>query len=119
MSFISTWLVTTVATMAAVYLVPGIKPVGGNWGAAMMTALALALVNALVKPTMQFLSFPITFLTLGLFSLVINALMLELAAYLAREVFGTGIAISGFGSAFIGAIIISIVSSILGAVVAG
>ncbi len=119
MSFIGTWFVTTIATMAAIYLVPGINPVGGNWGAAIMTALALALVNALVKPVMQFLSLPITVLTLGLFSLVINALMLELAGYLAREIFGAGIAISGFGSAFIGAIIISIVSSILGAIVAG
>jgi putative membrane protein len=116
MDFLGTWLITTLATMAAIYLVPGIETVGGTYLGPIMTALALALVNALIKPIMQILSLPITIMTLGLFALVINALMLELAASLSRNVFGAGIEISSFGSAFVGAIVISIVSAVLGVV---
>ena len=116
MSFIGTWFVTAIATAAAIWLVPGIDAVGGAWAGPIFCALALALVNAIVKPVMEILSIPITLLTLGIFCLVINALMLELASYLSRNVFQAGISISSFGAAFVGAIVISIVSAILGAV---
>ena len=82
-----------------------------------MCALALALVNATLKPILALLSFPITIVTLGLFYLVLNALMLELASYLSREIFHAGISIESFGSAFFGAIIISIVATVVGLVV--
>ena len=116
MSFLGTWFVTAIATMAAIALVPGIEAVGGSWMGPAMCALMLALVNATVKPVATFFSLPLNFLTLGLFSLVINALMLELASYLSRNVFHAGVTISSFGAAFVGAIVISIVSSIVSGV---
>lgn len=116
MSFIGSWFITAIATAAAIWLVPGIEAVGGTWAGPIFCALALAFVNAVVKPVMTVLSIPITILTLGIFYLVINALMLELASWLSRNIFHAGISIDSFGAAFLGAIVISIVSAILGAV---
>jgi len=116
MSFIGSWFITAIATAAAIWLVPGIEAVGGTWAGPIFCALALAFVNAVIKPVMTILSIPITILTLGIFYLVINALMLELASWLSRNIFHAGISIDSFGAAFLGAIVISIVSAILGAV---
>lgn len=116
MSFIGSWFITAIATAAAIWLIPGIEAVGGTWAGPIFCALALAFVNAVVKPVMTVLSIPITILTLGIFYLVINALMLELASWLSRNIFHAGISIDSFGAAFLGAIVISIVSAILGAV---
>ena len=116
MPFIGSWFITAIATAAAIWLVPGIEAVGGTWAGPIFCALALAFVNAVVKPVMTVLSIPITILTLGIFYLVINALMLELASRLSRNIFHAGISIDSFGAAFLGAIVISIVSAILGAV---
>ena len=99
---------------AAIWLVPGIEVVGGAYAAPVFTALFLALVNACVKPVLKVLSLPLTIMSLGLFSLVINAFMLELASYLARNITHAGILIDGFGAAFFGALVISIVTSLLG-----
>ena len=108
-SFVLTWFATLVATLVAVAFVPGMSIVGGNWAGPI--AFALAFLNASIKPVVQLLSLPITLLTLGIFSLVINAFMLELASFLSRHVLGNGVLIEGFGSAFLGAIVISLVSS--------
>ena len=116
MEFLGSWFVTTIATMAAIAVVPGIEATGGSWMGPIMCALALSLVNVLIKPLAQIISLPITILTLGIFYLVVNALMLELASYLSLHVFGAGITISSFGEAFLGALIISIVSAIISAV---
>ena len=117
MSFFVTWFITTLATMAAIYIVPGIVAVGGSYMGPIMCSLALALVNALIRPIIEFLSLPVNILTLGLFGLIINAFMLQLAGSISRSVFGAGIEISSFGSAFVGALIISIASAILGVVI--
>lgn len=117
MRFIGKWLVSTVACAAAIWLVPGIVPVGGTWVGALFCALVLALLNASVKPVLQILSAPITLLTLGLFYVVVNALVLELASWLSLNLFGAGIAIFSLGSAIMGAIIISIVSMLLSGVI--
>lgn len=116
MGFIATWLSTAIAVAAAAYFVPGITVVGGYYGLA-FAALALALINAIIKPIVKLLSLPVNFLTLGLFSLVINAVMLELASYVSRNFFEAGIAIDSFQAAFFGAIIVSIVSAVVGAVI--
>lgn len=116
MSFLGRWLITAIATAVAIWMVPGITTVGGAYAGPILTALVLSLVNMSIKPVMQTLSLPLTILTLGIFSLVVNAVMLELSSWLARNVFQAGIAINGFGAAFIGAIIISIVTAILGAI---
>ncbi len=117
MEFMGTWLATTIATAVAIALVPGISAVGGSYMGPIMCALALALVNAIVKPVIEVLSLPLTIVSLGLFLLVINAFMLQLAGSLSVDLFGSGIEISSFGAAIAGSIIISITSMIIGPVI--
>ncbi len=84
-------------------LVPGMDVDGV--GHALLAGLVLGIVNALVRPLLVFLTLPATILTLGLFLLVINALMLRLAAALAP-----GLTVRGFGAAFLGALLLSVFS---------
>lgn len=116
MQFLISWLVTSIATAIAIAVVPGINAVGGTWGP-IMCALSLALVNSVVKPIVKVLSLPLTVITLGLFYLVINALMLELAGSFSVSVFGSGITIDSFGAAFLGSIVISLASSFVASVI--
>lgn len=115
MNFILRWLGCAIAVAAAVWLVPGISVVGSGstWVPVVVVALILALINVSLKPILQVLSLPVTILTLGIFALIVNALMLELASWLAGGLFGSGLYIASFGSAFFAAIIISIVSAIV------
>lgn len=114
MNFIIRWIATAIAVGAAVWIVPGITTVGDNATIAIAVgALVLSLINIVLKPVLQFISLPITVLTLGIFYLVVNALLLELAAWASTGLFGSGIAISGFFAALLGSIIISIVSAIV------
>lgn len=114
MNFILRWLITAVAVGVAVWLVPGIFVWNDStWVAVFLVALLLALINMSIKPILQILSIPITFLTLGIFYLIVNTLMLYLAAWLANVIFGAGFEIATFGSGFIAAIIISLVSVLL------
>ena len=80
-------------------------------------ALILSLVNMSIKPILQLLSLPISVLTLGIFYLVVNTLMLYLAAWMANGLFGVGFWIATFGSAFVASIVISIVSAIVNSIV--
>ncbi|MBO4365814.1 MAG: phage holin family protein [Eggerthellaceae bacterium] len=111
MNFILRWIACAIAVGLAVFLVPGISIIGGGWASVVFTALFLALINASIKPLLQALSLPISILTLGIFALIVNALMLELASWLASGIFGAGLNISSFASAFFASIIISIVSA--------
>lgn len=114
MKFILRWLGIAIATCVAIWLIPGIYPVGQNgYLAVAMFALALALVNAIVKPIAQLLSLPATIITLGIFYLIVNAMLLGLASWLSLNVFPSGVMVTSFGDAFLGSIIISIVSGIL------
>ena len=114
MDFIIRWIVTAVAAGVAVWLVPGITTVGSNSTIAIaVIALILSLINVSLKPLLQTLSLPITVITLGIFYLVVNALLLELAAWAATGIFGSGIQVNGFGSALVGSIIISVVSALV------
>ena len=117
MSFIAKWLALTIACAVAVWLVPGIVPVGGSWLGPLFCALVLALLNATIRPLLQVLAIPLTVVTLGIFYLVVNAFVLELASYLSRNIFHAGIAIDSLFSAILGSIIISIVSMVVGSVV--
>ncbi len=119
MSFLIRWLVTAIAVAAAVWLVPGIELIGGDsaWIGIVIFALILSLVNISVKPLMQILSLPITVITLGIFYLIVNTIMLYLAAWLANGLFGIGFWISGFGSAFLASIVISIVSAVVNSLI--
>ncbi len=120
MNFIIRWIATAIAVGAAVWLVPGITTVGSDATIAIAVgALVLSLINIVLKPILQVISLPITVLTLGVFYVIVNALLLELAAWAATGLFGSGIAVDGFGAAFIGSIIISIVSAIVNSVLGG
>ena len=115
MDFIATWLVSAIAVGAAIWLTPGITVVGGAYAGPLFTALFLAIVNASIKPVLKIIGLPFTILSLGLFALVINALMLELASFLSRNITHAGI--DGFGAAFFGAIVVSLVTMIVGGIV--
>jgi len=114
MKFIIRWLITALAVAAAIWLVPGIQVFGTDNAALAVAIVAavLALINMFIKPIVKVLSCPLVILTLGLFLLVVNALMLELAAWASTSLFHMGISIDGFGTAVLGALVISIVSII-------
>jgi putative membrane protein len=118
MHFILRWLVTSLAVAAAVYCIPGllIDSTVEAWLAIALVGLALAALNATIKPLLQLLSLPVTIITLGIFYLVVNTFMLYLASWIANGLFGAGFVIESFGSAFLGSIVISIVSAILNAI---
>lgn len=114
MKFILRWIVTALAVGVAMWIVPGISVFGmETWAAVALFGLVLALINMSIKPILQFISLPVTCLTLGIFYLVVNAFLLYLAQWLANNVLGLSFHIESFGSAFVGAIVISIVSAIL------
>ncbi|MDO4182130.1 MAG: phage holin family protein [Coriobacteriia bacterium] len=118
MSFFLRWLVTAVAVAAAIYLIPGIVMVGSDQLVALaLGSLCVAFVNAIIRPITRALSLPLTILTLGIFYIILNGLMLELASWLSLNVFGTGIQVNGLGSAILGSIVISIVTCIMDALV--
>jgi len=100
------WFVITVALGITAYLVPGVMV--EDWSALLVGAAALGLVNAIARPVLKVLTFPITVLTLGLFLLVANGLSFALAAWLVP-----GFTVNGIGSATLGAIVVSIVSWLL------
>lgn len=115
MRFILNWILTSIAIAIATYVVPGITPFGSveTWLSFASVGLFLSLVNSLVKPFITLISLPLTCLTLGVFQLVVNSFMLELASWLSLNLLGTGIAIDSFGSALFGAVIVSILCSML------
>ena len=113
MGFVLRWVLTGVAVAVALWVVPGFSFVGTQWVAIALTALVLALINASIKPVLSLLSLPITVLTLGLFALVLNALMLLLASWLSVNLFHAGIVIAGFWWAMLGALVISVASAVI------
>ena len=113
MAFLGTWLATALAASVAVWLIPGLVPMGDQLVSIAVFALGIALVNASIRPIMQALSLPLTIVTLGFFHLVVNAAALLIASWLSLNLLGTGVYIVGFWDAFFGAIVISIVSSVV------
>jgi putative membrane protein len=114
MRFVLRVLISGVALWLAEILLSGISIVGadttgGEIGVILLVALVFGIVNAIVKPIVQVLSIPLYILTLGLFTLVVNALMLLLTAWITEQT-SWGLRIDGFGSAIIGALIVSVVS---------
>lgn len=114
MSFVVRVVVNAVAIWLAEILLTGIDVVGGSGTANRIlillgVGLIFGLVNAIVKPIVKFLAFPLYILTLGLFTLVVNALMLMLTAWITEQTHW-GLRVDSFGNAVIGALIISIVS---------
>lgn len=103
---VSRVLITGIAVFLAVAIVPGIEADG--LGAGLAAVLVLTLLNLFLRPLLFVLALPFIVLTLGLFLVVLNALLLELTAYLVK-----GFTVSGFWPAVGGALVISVVSSLL------
>ena len=106
MGFLLRVLINAAALWVAASLIPGIRLSGLRY--TLLAALVLGLINAIVRPVLLFLTLPITLLTLGLFIFVLNAFCLWLTSRLVP-----GFDVHGFGAAFLGALVISVVSWIL------
>jgi putative membrane protein len=104
------WFISAASLMIVAYLFPGIEVHG--FGTALIAPIVIGFINATIGFIFKLLTLPLSLLTFGFFWLVINALMLLLAASLVP-----GFVIHGFWSAFFGAIVLSIASTILGALV--
>jgi putative membrane protein len=106
--FVFRWMITTLAVMIAPVFISGIRY--DTLGALIGAALLLGILNAFVRPVLLILSAPLILVTLGFFILVINALMLRLVPSVVL-----GFHVDSFGSAFWGALVISVISWILSA----
>lgn len=100
------WLINAVSLVIVAYFVPGFVLHG--FGAALIAALIIGFVNSTLGMVLKVLTFPLTILTFGLFLIVINAIMLKMAAAVTP-----GFAVTNWTAAFIGAILLSIISSFL------
>ncbi len=104
-------MINALSIVIAVKLVEGIT-FTGEWWKMIIVGAVFGIVNSVIKPIVQFFTIPFIILTLGLFTLIINTLMLALTASLS-DTFHLGFQIRGFWAAFWGAIIVSIVSMLL------
>ena len=108
-------LINAVAVWAASHVIRGITPLD-QLSSVLLVAVILGVVNALIKPVFKLITCPVEILTLGLFTLVINAAMLGLTAWIAGEL-SIPFAIDGFIAACLGALVISIISWVLTSIV--
>lgn len=98
------------SVMLAATVVPGIYV--ASFTTAVIVALVLGLINITLKPVLQLLSLPLSIATLGFFALIVNGLLFALAAYLVP-----GFEVVGFGAAFLGSIVVSVVNLLVGRIV--
>ena len=113
MKLIIRWVVTAFSLFVANWALPGIRVEGKAWIVYAIMAVVLGLINAVIRPILKFLSCPLIVLTLGLFVFIINGFLLWFASYIAVKWLDVGFHIDSFASAFLGALIVSIVSVIL------
>lgn len=100
------WILFALAIIFVAWLVPGIEV--ENFQSAMLVTVIIALINIFIRPLIVFITLPINILTLGVFTLVINALLLMLVGYLAP-----GVDVEGFLSAFIGSVVLAFLGLII------
>lgn len=112
MKLIIRWIVTTLAILAGAYILPGVDVDG--FVTALVAALVLGIINALVKPVLLILTLPINVLTLGLFTFVLNALLILLV-----DVIVPGFAVAGFGSALLFSLVLAVVTFLLHMIIPG
>jgi putative membrane protein len=111
MHFLVRLLINAAALWVATYVVPGIA-YQGRWTSLLVVALVFGVLNASVRPLLKVLTFPLLILSLGLFTLVINALMLWLTGWVSGRL-ALGFHVAGFWAAFWGGLVVSIVSLLL------
>jgi len=107
---LAVWLINALALMAVAYLMPSVEV--SSFGAALVAALVLGLVNAIVRPILVLLTLPVTILTLGLFIFVLNGLLFWMVGSWLE-----GFWVGGFWAGVLGAIVFSIISWALSALV--
>jgi putative membrane protein len=110
MRLLLVWLINALALIAVAYLMPGVSV--SSFGAALVAALVLGLINAVVRPVLVLLTLPVTLLTLGLFIFVLNGLLFWMVGTWLE-----GFEVAGFWSAVLGAILFSVVSWLLSALI--
>ena len=103
LTLLARWIVNAAALLLVAYLYAGVHVT--SFGAALIAALVLGLVNAILRPILVLLTLPVTLLTLGLFLFVINALMFWLVAEVVQ-----GFTVDGFGAALLGSILYSVIT---------
>ncbi len=106
LAFLIRWGITTIAVMAAAWIIPGIRYESS--GVLLGASLLLGIINAFVRPILLLLSLPFILVTMGLFIFVVNALLMLLVSSVVP-----GFVVDGFWSAFFGAIIVGLVSLVL------
>ena len=111
-------LLVNVAALWVAVLLTEIDYTGDQWWNFLLVAVIFSLVNTFIKPVLKIISLPITAITLGLFLVVINALMLLLTGWISDQL-DLGFVVNGFVPALLGAIVISIVSWVLHLVLPG
>jgi len=100
------WLLSALGLWLVAQMIPGIRI--RSFGTALLATVVIALVNVTIGPILRFIAFPITFLTLGLFRLVLNAFLLKLAS-----MFTPGFWIDGFLSALLGSLVLTVLEGVL------
>jgi putative membrane protein len=111
MHFLLRLLINAAALWVAVQIVPGVL-YQGHWLALILVALVFGVLNASVRPLLKLFTFPLLILSLGLFTLVINAFMLLLTSWVSSWL-NLGFQVTGFWAAFWGALVVSIISLLL------
>jgi putative membrane protein len=104
--WIVNWLISALALWLVAQIIPGMQL--RSYGTALIATVVIALVDIFIGPILRFIAFPSTFLTLGLFRLVINAILLKLAS-----MFTPGFRIDGFLAALLGSLVLAIVTAVL------
>ena len=104
--WIVNWLLSALALWLVARIIPGMQI--RSYGTALIATVIIGLVDLIIGPILRFVAFPITFLTLGLFRLVINAVLLKLAS-----LFTPGFRIDGFLAALLGSLVLAIVIAVL------
>lgn len=106
------WAINAFALWVAITYVPGIQADTADWLPIIGLALIFGLINALLRPLIVLLTCPLIILTLGLGTLLINTLLFWLAGLVGNE-FGIGFTVDGFWPAFLGALVVSVISTVL------
>lgn len=107
MKLILRWAINALAVWVAAVFVEGVS-LAGSWFDFLLIGIVMGLVNAIIKPVLKLLALPITIVTLGLFTFVINTAMFALVAWLMPA-----LEVDGFWAALLGSILVSIVSTVL------
>jgi len=106
------WAINAVAIWVALTYVPGIHVAQSGWAPIIGLALIFGLLNALLRPVIELLTCPLIMLTLGLGTLLVNTLLFWLSGVIGNQ-FGIGFTVDGFVPAFLGALVVSVISVVL------